>query len=171
MRCHAVMLPFLLVLSGGCIFYGAPLGHGGVSLSGAGSGGSKVVETGKRLSFVDKKIFRGSCWTFVEGVYLAAGFPESKRATVFRRTGQGAYADPGLLEPGDWVMHYNLEFGNVDHSSIFVAWVDRARSMARTLDHVGMNRPDPGRYRDHNMSRIFGILRAKAEKAPATPVR
>jgi len=49
----------------------------------------------------------------------------------------------------------------VDHSSIFVDWVDRGQAMARTLDHVGMNRPEPGRYRNHRMTKVFMIMRPR----------
>ncbi len=158
MRKTLIPLVFCLVLGSGCTMFRGPAGGRG---SFAGSSGAKVVETGQRLSFDEKRIFRGSCWDFVTGVYEAAGYPEGKREVVFRRQGNGPFADPAILRPGDWVLHYNLEFGNVDHSSIFVDWVDRGQAMARTLDHVGMNRPEPGRYRNHRMTKVFMIMRPR----------
>jgi len=160
-RVIGVVLGFLLLT--GCSIFRGPVSAAG---NGGGAGrtspaGNKVVETGKRLSFDEKRIFRGSCWDFVTGVYQAAGYPDGKRQVIFRREDKGAYADPGILEPGDWVLHYNLEFGNVDHSSIFIDWIDRDQALARTLDHAGMNRPEPGRYREHRMTKIFMIMRAR----------
>jgi hypothetical protein len=158
-----VLLLFLTVFSStGCAFLQDTLGIGvSPGTSTAGPGGKRVLETGQRLAFEEARIFRGSCWGFVNAVYEEAGYPAAKRVTIFRRQGNGAYADPALLAPGDWVMHINLEYGNVDHSAIFIDWIDRENLIARTLDHAGMNRPEPGKYRDHSMAKVFLIQRAQ----------
>lgn len=122
--------------------------------------GRRVVATGKRLAFQERRIYRGSCYTFVDGVYKEAGYPPTRRHIVFKGSSRGPYADPNLLRPGDWVWHVNYEFGGVGHSSIFIKWIDRDRKMAQTLDHAGMNRAEPGKYRNHSMAGVFRITRA-----------
>lgn len=121
--------------------------------------GQAVLSAGHRIAIAEKRVIQGSCWDFVNAVYLAAGFPEAGRASVFRGSQAGPYADPSLVRPGDWVMHRNLEYGEVEHSSIFVRWLDRDRSLALTLDYAGMNRNVPGRYSEHRYTKIFAILR------------
>jgi hypothetical protein len=121
--------------------------------------GRAVIVAGYRMVFEEKRVVRGSCWDFVNAVYETAGFPASSRRTVFQGKQGGPYADPDLLQPGDWVMHRNLEYGEVEHSSIFVQWTDKARRLAQTLDYAGMNRSVTGRISQHRYTKIFAILR------------
>ena len=125
--------------------------------------GELVVSAGHRLSYVEKRPFRGHCYGYVDSIFREAGFPPGERHDVYRAGGNGPYADVELLQPGDWVMHINYEFRMIGHSSIFVEWIDRNMRIAKTLDHAGMNRYEPGKYRPHNMSAVFRIIR------PGTP--
>jgi hypothetical protein len=121
--------------------------------------GKIVLATGYRIAFEEKRVVTGSCWDFVNAVYDAAGFPGPDRATVFLGSQEGPYADPAVLQPGDWVMHRNLEFGEIEHSSIFVQWIDRENCVARTLDYAGMNRNVTARLSEHRYAKVFAILR------------
>jgi hypothetical protein len=142
-------------------------GTGCVSLFGSGSGeflpasdpGERVLAVGRRMSIVEPEEVRGSCYTFVDLVYGNAGFPREQRQVIFQGRSSGPWADVSLIRPGDWIMHINLEFRGIGHSSIFVEWLDREAKLALTLDHVGMNKSEPGKYRRHRLSRVFGILR------------
>lgn len=130
--------------------------------------GDRVVATGERMCFSNREIIVGSCWDFVDAVYARAGFPEGERFALFVRKPDGPYAVDALLVRGDWMMFYNHEYGEVPHSAIFIRWVDRAKTLARTLEYVGMRRARPGGYGDHVVTQIFTILRPKA-KAGAAP--
>jgi hypothetical protein len=121
--------------------------------------GQEVLAAGHRIAVVEKKVIQGSCWDFVNAVYHAAGFPERDRVPVFLGKQAGPYADPSTIQPGDWVMHRNLEYGEIEHSSIFVQWLDSERFVALTLDYAGMNRTVPGRYSEHRYGKVFAILR------------
>jgi hypothetical protein len=121
--------------------------------------GQAVLAAGHRIAVTERRVIQGSCWDFVNAVYLAAGFPEADRAAVFQGAQAGPYADPAAIQPGDWVMHRNLEYGEVEHSSIFVQWLDRAGSLALTLDYAGMDRKVTGRYSEHRYTKVFAILR------------
>ena len=129
----------------------------------SGEPGSKVVAAGYRIACEEKRIIKGSCWDFVNVVYNEAGYPQKWRTTVFEGKREGPYADPDLLKPGDWVMHWNLEYTkvNYEHSSIFVEWKDREGRVAKTLDYAGLDRLVPGKYTYHSYLKIFGITRPK----------
>lgn len=125
-----------------------------------GNFGQRVLRAGEKLAFYQKKIIKGSCWDFINAVFNEAGFPDGKRKVVFQGPSKGPYADPEMLRPGDWVMHINLEYNGVEHSSLFVSWIDRGRRLAKVMDYVGMNKAQPGDYSQHTYTKIFGIVRA-----------
>jgi hypothetical protein len=131
--------------------------------------GQRVLLAGERIVFVEKRVMKGGCWDFVNLVYNEAGFPAKARRVVFHGKRTGPYARPELLRPGDWVMHVNREAANVEHSSIFVRWIDASKHRALALDYVGMNRRVPGRLSRHDYSRVYMVLRPKEPKA--TPAR
>jgi len=128
-----------------------------------GTPGQKIIKTGEKIAFEQKRAIIGSCWDFINVVYNEAGYPDNKRTTIFKGSQNGPYANPGELKPGDWVMHINLEFHGVEHSSIFISWVDRGRKIAKVMDYAGQNKNQPGGYDEHTYSKIFCILRPTDE--------
>jgi len=108
-------------------------------------------------------VVKGSCWGYVNAVYDKAGFPPDKRKTVFKSPEQGPYADPSYLKPGDWVMYRNLPYGEIGHSAIFVEWIDFYKRSALTVEYAGLNRLEPGRLREADLTKVYQILRANAE--------
>lgn len=129
--------------------------------------GQKVLATGRRLVWVEKKLYRSNCYVFVDAVYTEAGYPKARRKTVFRGGAYGPYADVDMLRPGDWVMHINHEFHGVGHSSIFVTWIDKESKLAMTLDHAGLYRVRPGKYREHRLSSVFCVIRPEPAQTVA----
>ena len=123
--------------------------------------GQEVLAAGNKLVFADRQMVVGSCWDFVNAVYYAAGYPPDRRQSVFHGRQKGPYANLRLLRPGDWVMHVNYELGRIGHSGIFVRWLDRRRSLALMLDYVGMHRRVMGKLSEHNLSRVFAVLRPR----------
>ncbi|HEQ72525.1 MAG TPA: hypothetical protein ENN69_08550 [Spirochaetia bacterium] len=120
--------------------------------------GGKVLTAG--VLFVKRgDIILGACWDFVDTVYTRAGFPRNKRSSVYRAAETGPFADPALLRPGDWVMYRNLPYGEIGHSAIFVEWIDFEKRSALTIEYVGGNRTVPGRFREADLTKIFGIVR------------
>ena len=129
------------------------------SLFGQGPG-RNVLSTAKKMVYLERKIVRGSCWDWVDAVYARAGYPERKRVTIFKGDEGGPYADVSDLRPGDWVMHYNLEYLPYTHSSIFVRWVDKRALVAEAFDYSGQDKEVPGKLSRHCYAKAFGILRA-----------
>ncbi|MBN1524269.1 MAG: hypothetical protein JW904_07305 [Spirochaetales bacterium] len=107
------------------------------------------------------EIILGACWDFVNTVYGQAGYTSKKREKLYLEKETGPFADPGTLLPGDWVMYRNLPYGEIGHSAIFVEWIDFDRRSALTIEYVGGNRKVPGRYREADLTKIWGIYRGK----------
>ncbi|MBN2439946.1 MAG: hypothetical protein JXJ04_01315 [Spirochaetales bacterium] len=106
-----------------------------------------------------KELILGGCWTYVNAVYDRAGFPADKRETLYKAGQKGPYIDHSLILPGDWIMYCNLPYKEIGHSAIFVEWIDFERRSALTIEYVGGNRKIPGRYREADILKTFGLLR------------
>jgi hypothetical protein len=126
--------------------------------------GQRVLFAGQHMAFVEKRVAKGGCWDFVNAVYNEAGFPQKQRRVVFGSKRTGPFAKPESLRPGDWIMHVNREAANIEHSSIFVRWIDFSARTALALDYPGMSRPVPGRLSRHDYSRVYTVLRPKPAK-------
>lgn len=123
------------------------------------AGGNKVLSKGRQM--VDSGVvLPGSCWDYINAVYNRAGYPESKRKYIYKTAKKGPYASASLIKPGDWVYFVNHSYGNIEHSSIFVEWMDKGRKQARMLSYAGERRREPGRYISYDLSSVFGIIRA-----------
>ncbi|RPJ08043.1 MAG: hypothetical protein EHM28_05395 [Spirochaetaceae bacterium] len=122
--------------------------------------GSKVLAAGDTMVF-SKQVIVGGCWDFVNAVYIKAGFPADKREKIYMEKETGPFADPAMLQPGDWVMYRNLPYEEIGHSAIFVEWIDFSRRSALTIEYVGRSREMPGWYREADLTKIWGILRPR----------
>ena len=77
------------------------------------SGGS-ILNTA--VEMIEQEIIViGACWDYINQVYDTAGFPESKRKNIFSGSKEGPFADPALIQPGDWIMYKNLPYGEISH--------------------------------------------------------
>jgi hypothetical protein len=122
--------------------------------------GARVLDAG--LDMLEKgTIVVGSCWDYVNRVYTDAGFTADKRLTLYRTKETGPYIDPLLILPGDWIQFRNLTFGSIGHSAIFAGWIDFDRRIAITIEYAGQNRNEPGRYREYDITKCYGLLRGK----------
>lgn len=110
----------------------------------------------------ERQVVIGSCWDWVQAVYIRAGFLNKRglRRTVFKGSKKkGVFAKPSQLQPGDWVYHVNHQYRGVGHSAIFVRWVDRSRNLAKTISYAGSRRNKPGRYGTYDLSSVYRIIR------------
>jgi hypothetical protein len=104
-------------------------------------------------------VLKGSCWDFVNACYAAAGYTGKRIKLVYSAKSAGPFADPALLRPGDWASFRNIYSGSVDHSAIFVEWLDLDSRAALTIDYPGEGRDEPGRYRVSELSKLWMIQR------------
>ncbi|NPA82598.1 MAG: hypothetical protein GXO31_08310 [Epsilonproteobacteria bacterium] len=119
--------------------------------------GYKILKTADEM-IKNRVIIRGSCWDFVNAVYEKAGFPKQKRVTIAKTSKRGSI-NPKILKPGDWIYHINLSYRNVEHSAIFVKWIDFKNKKALTISYAGERRKTPARYKIYDLSRIYTVIR------------
>lgn len=120
--------------------------------------GGLVLATAEQM-LQEGVVVIGSCWDYIDKVYDRAGFTDAHLVRVYSQPYAGPFADPALIQKGDWVMYQNLSYGNIDHSAIFVGWVDFDRTRALTVSYVGQNRQVPGRLYEYDLSQTYRILR------------
>lgn len=124
--------------------------------------GQKILDTGRYMAVVSQEIVKGSCWDYINAVYRRAGFSQRQRITVHKGSkSTGPYATPNQIQPGDWLYYINHSYHGVEHSGIFVRWVNRSKRVAEILSYQGEHRNKPGRYRNYDLSNVYTIIRAK----------
>jgi hypothetical protein len=130
------------------------------SLSQGAGPGAKVL--GRALQkILNRTIIQGSCYDWINAIYNELGYAGKNRQPVFSGKETGPYANPMLLQPGDWIMFKNQTFGDIGHSGIFLGWLDFESRSAIVIGYVGQNRVKPGQFREYDLTRLFGIVRGK----------
>jgi hypothetical protein len=125
--------------------------------------GNKILYTGRRMTQIEKSIIPGSCWDYANEVYNRAGYSNrpSKRQTIFKGGKRGPYASRNKIQPGDFLYYINHSYGNIEHSAIFVDWLDYRNNKALMLSYGGESRQEPARYRPYDLSSVYRVIRAK----------
>ncbi|WP_069470894.1 hypothetical protein [Candidatus Marithrix sp. Canyon 246] len=125
--------------------------------------GNKILYTGRRMTLIQKSIIPGSCWDYANEVYNRAGYSNrpSKRQTIFKGGKTGPYVSRNQIQPGDFLYYLNHSYGNIEHSAIFVDWLDYRNKTALMLSYGGESRQEPARYRPYDLSSVYRVIRAK----------
>ncbi len=125
--------------------------------------GNKILYTGRRMTQIQKSIIPGSCWDYANEVYNRAGYSNrpSKRQTIFKAGKSGPYVSRNKIQPGDFLYYINHSYGNIEHSAIFVDWLDYRKKTALMLSYGGESRQEPARYRPYDLSSVYRVIRAK----------
>jgi hypothetical protein len=121
-----------------------------------------ILQTGREMTLDKGVIIIGGCWDYIDAVYTRAGFPRDRRSTFFKGTlKQGPYASLDELKPGDWVYHINHSYNDIQHSGIFVKWLDKENAIGLLLSYRGERSNKPARYRGYDLSNVYTIIRAE----------
>lgn len=121
-----------------------------------------VLTQGRVMALFNKEVIRGGCWDYLDTVFTRAGVPRQARKTVYKGASpKGPYASPDQLRGGDWIYHINHSYKNVQHSGMFIGWVDKERHLGLTLSYAGEGRNDPARYKVYDLSSVYNIMRAE----------
>lgn len=117
----------------------------------------EVVSTARKMALNERAIIKGGCWDYLNAVFKRAGVT---RDTIHKGTyAQGPYANSGEIEVGDWLYYINHGYNGVEHSGLFVGWVDERAKQALILSYAGENRREPARYRVYDLSNVYQIMR------------
>ena len=116
-----------------------------------------VVSTARKMALNERTIIQGGCWDYLNAVFNRAGV---LRNTIHKGTyAQGPYASSSEIEAGDWLYYINHGYNGVEHSGLFVGWVDEHAKQALILSYAGENRREPARYRVYDLSNVYQIMR------------
>ncbi len=127
--------------------------------------GKKVLAEGRNLALNKKAIIPGSCWNWINTVYNNAGYPNKngKRETIFKGKKKGPYAKSKTIKAGDWLYFINHSYNNIEHSGIFVYWVDYRKKTGMILSYGGESRKQPGRYKVYDLRHVYNIIRPSSK--------
>ncbi|MGP9688415.1 hypothetical protein ACT3TH_04555 [Psychrobacter sp. AOP22-C1-C5] len=117
----------------------------------------EVVSMARKMTLDERAIIKGGCWDYLNAVFNRAGVT---RDTIHKGTyGQGPYARSDDIEIGDWLYYINHGYNRVEHSGLFMGWVDESAKQALILSYAGENRREPARYRVYDLSNVYQIMR------------
>ena len=122
--------------------------------------GRKILQTARAM-ILNQEIVLGSCWDYIDAAYNNAGFLDSQRLVVFKSKLQGPYVDDARIQGGDWLYFMNHSYGDVEHSSIFVAWTNFEKKEAIMISYSGGSKAVPARYKIYDLSSVYNIMRPR----------
>jgi len=125
--------------------------------------GKVILETGRKMALEDKLIIKGSCWNWINECFNKAGYGTNKYI-AFKSKKSGPYVDQNKIEPGDWLYYINHSYNDVEHSGIFVYWIDYDKKIGMILSYGGESRNAPGRYLPYDLTHVYYITRAGKKK-------
>lgn len=119
-----------------------------------------ILQTSREMTLINQEIIKGSCWDYLNEAWNRAGVPAQAREVVYADKINGTYAHPDQLQAGDWIYHVNHSYNGIEHSGMFIGWVDKANKQGLTLSYAGEERQEPARYRVYDLSSVYQITRA-----------
>lgn len=126
---------------------------------GASIEGKTILETGRKMALEDKLIIKGSCWNWINECFIKAGYGTNKHI-AYKSKKAGPYVDQSKIVAGDWLYYINHSYNDVEHSGIFVYWVDYKKKIGMILSYGGESRNAPGRYLPYDLTHVYYITRA-----------
>lgn len=117
----------------------------------------EVMSTARIMALNERTIIQGGCWDYLNAVFKRAGVT---RDTIHKGAyRQGPYANSSDIEIGDWLYYINHGYRGIEHSGMFVGWVDESAKQALILSYAGESRREPARYRVYDLSNVYQIMR------------
>lgn len=126
----------------------------------ATSDAKKILETGRIMTLDSALILPGSCWDYANAVFERAGYSWGQRENVYQTVKAGPYVDASRIQRGDWLYYVNYSYGQIEHSAIFIEWIDYDDRIGLMLSYGGESRQEPARYMPYDLRSVYGITRA-----------
>jgi len=124
--------------------------------------GKRILKTAHKMAYQSPKVVRGSCWDYINAIYIRAGVGYKKQ-NIFRGKKRGPYAPIYMIESGDWLYHLNHEYRGGEHSGIFIDWVDLEKRQGLMLSYKGGKSREPARYKIYTLTSVYSIKRGKTK--------
>jgi len=121
----------------------------------------RVMQTVRKM-VEQRVVIRGACWDYLDAAFTRAGYPRGKRRIVHKGTKhKGPYAPASKIRSGDWLYYINHSYHDVEHSGLFIGWVDRAKRQGLIMSYAGQGRAEPARYRVYDLHHVYHIMRTE----------
>jgi len=117
----------------------------------------EVLATARSMALNERTIIKGGCWDYLNAVFNRAGV--TKNTILKGAYKEGPYANPQEIQVGDWLYYINHGYNDIEHSGLFVGWVDEANKQALILSYAGESRHEPARYKVYDLSHVYHIMR------------
>lgn len=61
-------------------------------------------------------------------------------------------------------MRYHINYGyhGIEHSGLFIGWIDKEKGIGLTLSYAGEHRGETARYRAYDLTGVYQIVRASS---------
>lgn len=117
----------------------------------------EVISTARAMALNERTIIQGGCWDYLNAVFKRAGVTrDTVHKGVYR---QGPYANSSEIQAGDWLYYINHGYRGIEHSGLFVGWVNESAKQALMLSYAGESRREPARYKVYDLSNVYQIMR------------
>ncbi len=117
----------------------------------------QVLRTVRQMALDNREIISGSCWDYLNAAFNKAGVTKE---TIFKgEYPYGFFIDTNAIQPGDWLYYINHDYNDVEHSGLFVGWVNRSTNQALILSYAGESRNEPASYKVYDVSNTYNVMR------------
>ena len=117
----------------------------------------QVLRTVRQMALDNKEIIKGSCWDYLNAAFNRAGV---SKETIFKgEYPYGPFIDTNEIRPGDWLYYINHGYNDIEHSGLFVGWLNRENNEALILSYAGESRNEPARYKVYDVSHTYNVMR------------
>ena len=121
----------------------------------------EVMQTVRQM-VEEKVIIRGACWDYLDAAFTKAGYPRGKRKIIHKGTKNGGpYASAEKIRIGDWLYYINHSYHDVEHSGMFIGWINKQKREGLIMSYAGEGRAEPARYKVYDLSHVYHIMRAE----------
>jgi len=120
----------------------------------------KVMQVIHRM-VENKVVIRGACWDYLNAAFTKAGYPRGKRTIVYKGTKRGPFVETSKINIGDWLYYINHSYHNIEHSGMFIGWVNYRKKQGLIMSYAGEGRAEPARYKVYDLSHVYHIMRAQ----------
>ncbi|MEA2027532.1 MAG: hypothetical protein U9N49_00955 [Campylobacterota bacterium] len=122
--------------------------------------GQRILSMAHTMAYENPKVVQGSCWDYINAIYIRSGYGVKKKV-IFKGSKRGSYAPIYMIESGDWLYHINHEYRGVEHSGIFIDWIDLEKRKALMLSYRGGKSCEPARYKIYTLTSVYNIKRGR----------